>query len=190
MCSTYITVRSAQKISGAISTQTGPKQHEQHDNAGAPSGTGKRSQLQTVLSRTILGSRGKAAGSLQSGIHLRKQTHTHSELVNKALLSEITDSKHLLSRCMRIQCQQKWTHQAKLNPSHTTAYLQLTASTPWQITPQRHIQEGKEQLLRKFPVFFSYCNRFSNSHSSHLHFYAKWNLQITLEICRFLTRQY
>jgi len=97
MCRTYTAVRSAQKISGAISTQTGPKQHEQHDNAGALSETGKQSQLQTVLSRTILGSRGKAAGSLQNGIHLRKQKHTHSELVKTTLLSEVTDSKHLLS---------------------------------------------------------------------------------------------
>lgn len=31
----------------------------------------------------------------------------------------------------------------------------LTANTPWKITPQRHIQEVKEQLLKKVPVLFS-----------------------------------
>lgn len=58
-------------------------QHEQHDNASALSGREKQLQLQTVLSRTILGNRGKAAGSLQNVIHLKKKkqkptTHTQS----------------------------------------------------------------------------------------------------------------
>lgn len=66
-------MHSDQKISGAILTQTGPMQHEQHDNASALSGREKQLQLQTVLSRTILGNRGKAAGSLQNVIHLKKK---------------------------------------------------------------------------------------------------------------------
>lgn len=60
-------------LSGAILTQTGPKQHEQRDSASALSGKEKQLQLQTVLSRTTLGSRGKVAGSLQNVIHLKKK---------------------------------------------------------------------------------------------------------------------
>lgn len=73
---TYIAVHSAQTISEAILTQTGPKQHEQRDSASALSGKEKQLQLQTVLSRTTLGSRGKVAGSLQNVIHLKENT-TH-----------------------------------------------------------------------------------------------------------------
>lgn len=90
MCRTYIAVRSAQKISGAILTQTGPKQHEQHDNANALSEIEKQSQLRTVLSRTILGSRGKAGGSLQNVIHLRKQIHTHRASENGLTIRSLT----------------------------------------------------------------------------------------------------
>lgn len=71
---TYIAVHSAQTISEAILTQTGPKQHEQRDSASALSGKEKQLQLQTVLSRTTLGSRGKVAGSLQNVIHLKENT--------------------------------------------------------------------------------------------------------------------
>lgn len=63
-------------LSGAILTQTGPKQHEQRDSASALSGKEKQLQLQTVLSRTTLGSRGKVAGSLQNVIHLEKKKIT------------------------------------------------------------------------------------------------------------------
>lgn len=61
-------------LSGAILTQTGPKQREQRDSASALSGKETQLQLQTVLSRTTLGSRGKVAGSLQNVIHLEKTT--------------------------------------------------------------------------------------------------------------------
>lgn len=79
-------MHSAQKISGAILTQTGPMQHEQHDNASALSGREKQLRLQTVLSRTILGSTARAAGSLQNVIHLEKkkqQTTTHTQSVSE-----------------------------------------------------------------------------------------------------------
>lgn len=76
-------MRSALKISGAILTRRGPMRRGQRDNASALSGREKQLQLQTVLSRTILGSRGKAAGSLQNVIHLKKNATTNTQSVSE-----------------------------------------------------------------------------------------------------------
>lgn len=55
--------RSVPRILKAASAQRAPVPHGRHGSAAAPCGRERQLQLRTALSGTVLGSRGRAAGS-------------------------------------------------------------------------------------------------------------------------------
>lgn len=145
-------MHSAQKISGAALTQIGPKQCEQHDNASAPSGREKQLQLQTVLSRTTLGSREEAADSLQNAIRLKKKKHAH--VSEDDFATGTCDSRCFLSQYITIVCSLHMEINTQDKTEYLITHLWLIYNCPIAYTSERLQHNdafGRQKEIRSYP---------------------------------------